>query len=260
MGKFLYIGLALALLGLTRLYAADWSGATIPLLSAAPGYAVPESVKAVGTPAAVVLPESDPATWFEEVEDSTADTERWVGIAMTLAEAGTPAGWAAICKAAGSVAGDDRGASPELGALACSSDATVTELQLFAVQLLAAQAETTLWLRGIAGHDDGAVAARMGEVRTACAAGLPSRLPGEGSAYAEACAGPLAAVATAPLAGEALFEALGEAYGLVADDLAERDPAIDPEPPASKVAEDAEAADVAEATDAGDPAASDAQQ
>jgi hypothetical protein len=173
--------------------------------------------------------------------DAGSEVDRWNAIAQAMAAGGTPAGWAELCKKAGSSAGPDRTAKPEPGALACSSDAAVTELQRFAVQLLAAQAEAKLWQRGATGHDDGSLAARLSEVRNSCVNGLPARQGGAESAYGKACALALDGLTT-PLDAADLFDSLGQAYSLVAADLAERDATIDAEPAGTKAASSTPAA------------------
>lgn len=231
MGKYLILGVAVAFMGVLRLATVDFANVSIPFLSqAAAAPRLGESAKAIGTPAAVALPESDPATWFEAAEGADPDDPKtWEAVAAFASAAGTPAGWAEACKKVGAVAGTERGTKPELGALSCSSDLTVTQLQRFVVQLLAARAEVTLWLRGVDGHDNGMVSARLAEVRHSCENGLPSRLAGEGSPYTQACAAALEA-AKLPLDGEALKTGLVEAYGLVAADLVARDASVDAEP------------------------------
>lgn len=240
MGKYLILGVAVAFMGVLRLATVDFSNVSIPFLSpvaAAPGLG--ESAKSIGTPAAVTLPESDPATWFEAAEGTDPDDPaKWAAIAAFASEAGTPGGWAEACKKVSAVAGSERATKPDLGALSCSSDLTVTQLQRFVVQLLAARAEVTLWLRGVDGHDNGMVSARLSEVRHSCENGLPARLAGESSPYSQACTAALSA-AELPLDGEALRAGLIEAYGLVAADLVTRDASIDAEPAA--VAESAAA-------------------
>ncbi len=232
MGKYLIFGVAMLFAGVLRLWSVDFTNATIPFLSpaaASPG--IPESAAAIGTPAAITLPESDLATWFTPADGVAPDDPKtWAAVVAFANVASTPAGWAEACKKATAVAGAERATSPELGALACSSDATVTALQKFALQLLAARAEVTLWLRGIEGHDNGMVAARLGEVRHSCENGLPSRLASAESPYLAACTGALATVSL-PADADALQAALVDAYLLVANDLAARDPSIDPEPP-----------------------------
>ena len=232
-GKFLILGVVLVFVGVLRLSTADFENVSIPFMSPAVA-ANPAliSAEALGTPAAVSLPESDPATWFSgsTAADGSADVP-WDDIQEFLAAASTPGGWAEACKSLATAAGTDRSANPPLGALACSDDPTVTELQRFAVELLAAQSEVALFLRGANGHDAGAVAGRLAEVRHSCANGLPSRQAGAESAYLVACEMSLEPL-NLPGDAEALQIALGEAYGLVALDLAVRDPEIDAEPPA----------------------------
>ncbi len=225
-GKFLILGVALLFMGVLRLSVADWENAEIPFLSPANAEnSALKSAQSLGTPAAVALPASDPATWFPPAGDAPVP---WADIQQFTAAASTPGGWAEACKAVSAVAGAERAATPALGALACSTDPTVTELQQFAIDVLATQAEVALWLQGIPGHDAGVVAARLAEVRHACENGLPARLAGAESPYPAACA---ASLTTAGLAASAeeLEVALGDAYALVAADLAVRDPEIDAE-------------------------------
>jgi hypothetical protein len=260
-GRILIFVVALLFMGVLRLSTANFDNVAIPFFGGGePANPALASAAAIGTPAAVALPESDPASWFGGAEETEAgETTPWADIHQFVAAAGTSGGWAEACKAVGTVAGTDRTANSLLGALACSDDPTVTELQQFAVQLLAAQAEVSLWLLGTDGHDAGAVAGRLAQVRHSCANGLPARQAGAESAYTSACEMSLA-VTTLPGDASTLATALGDAYALVAADLAERDPSIDPEPPAitapaTDATADAGADDAA--TDAGADAATD---
>lgn len=255
MGRILIFAVALLFAGVLRLSTADFDNVEIPFLgpgeAANPAFA---SAGAIGTPAAVALPGSDMSAWFVEAADGSETP--WADIQEFAAAAGTPGGWAEACKAAGAVAGSDRAANPLLGALSCSDDVTVMGLQRFAIEILAAQAEVSLWTLGTAGHDSGAIAARLAVIRHSCANGLAARQAGAESAYAAACAMSLAAT-TLPGDAHALATALGEAYALVAADLAERDPTVDAGPPAMSTPAADTAADTATAakdttTDAAD--------
>jgi hypothetical protein len=239
MGKFVVLGVAFALFGLLRLSTADLEHAQIPFLSAAQASSgLAASAQVMGTPAAVALPAADPASWFAaavaEASSDPTDPAKWAAVRQFAAAASTVGGWAEACKKAGASAGTDRKAKPELGALACSEDPTVTTLQRFALQLLAAEADVALWLHGVSGSDDGGVAGRLAEIRHSCENELPSRLAGPESPYTAACAAVLAKT-TLPGDANGLFTALGEGFALVAGDLAARDATIDPEP--AKVAD-----------------------
>ncbi|MEX0782162.1 MAG: hypothetical protein WD557_05890 [Dehalococcoidia bacterium] len=234
MGKLLIFVVALSLAGTTRCYSADPEAtlAGVPILGAMVATApqTPAYVETIGTPAASALPEADLATWFQPAEGADPyDVPTWQAIDAFAAHSSTPAGWTELCKAAGAAAGSDRAANPKLGALACSDDGSVTQLQRFAADLLSAQSRVALYLKGAPDTSVAAIQARQSEIRLACTYGAPSRQGGEGSVLAQACT---AAQDTAYLHGDAAatFAALGAAYELVANEIARLDPTVDPEP------------------------------
>ncbi|MBK9341488.1 MAG: hypothetical protein IPN07_00275 [Dehalococcoidia bacterium] len=151
--KGLWALVLVAFLGTARCYNADLAGAVggLPIVGAIvqPPQAPPEYVKAIGTPAPAVLPETDYATWFPaEAPTDPYSTTVWKAVLQFVSATGTRAGWAEACKAVSTAAGTDRAANPRLGAIACSGDATVTEMQQFALHLLGAQASVALWIKG----------------------------------------------------------------------------------------------------------------
>lgn len=223
-----------ALLATARCYNADLVGAMadLPVVGAivAPAPPAPKYVSAIGTPAPSKLPEIDFTTWFPT--DPAADAYNvatWTAIDEFVASSGTQAGWTEACKKAGAAAGNDRGAALLAGALGCSDDATVTQLQLFAVNVLGVRAAVALWVKGAPGGTTGAVEGRQGEVRLACAVEVVARQGGPDSVFGQACA---KALDSSYRSGDAAatFAALGEAYALIAAEIAKRDPTIDPEP------------------------------
>ncbi len=191
---------------------------------------VPAYVEDIGKAPGVNLPEADYKAWFApDVERDPLDVATWTEVASFAAEARSEAGWAEACAAAGRAVTLGRVDEPLLGALGCSEDPSVTRVQQFALQLLDTQAHIALWIRGAPGFAIANVQARQGEVRLQCAVEVVAREGGEASPYAAACA---LAMDIAYLSGDgmATFEALGEAFALVADEIARRSPEIDPEP------------------------------
>jgi hypothetical protein len=195
---------------------------------------VPAYVEDIGTAPGVNLPQADYKAWFApgdefDEERDPLDVATWQEVAAFAAEARSEAGWSAACAAAGGVVTLDRVDEPLLGALGCSDDPSVTRVQQFALQLLDTQAHLALWIRGAPGFAIANVQARQGEVRLQCAVEVVAREGGEASPYAAACA---LAMDIAYLSGDgkATFEALGEAYALVAAEIARRAPGIDPQP------------------------------
>ncbi|MCC7364526.1 MAG: hypothetical protein IT303_09140 [Dehalococcoidia bacterium] len=233
MGKYLVFGVALMLLLTGRCYTADFESAMagVPIVGAmvSPPAPVPAYVDTIGTPAATTLPEADLATWFADDAEDPYDVTTWRAIGAFVAVMGTADGFAQACKAAAEAAGGERSANPELAALACSDDGTVTQLQRFAAGVLALQSELVAWYRGAPGASLGAIEARQGEVRLMCGFDIVARQGGAESVYAEACS---KALDNAYREGDVLasFEAAAEAYALVAEDIATRDPSVDQEP------------------------------
>jgi hypothetical protein len=235
MGKLGIFGLALLMLLTARCYGADYEAALSglpvvgPMIS--PPAPVPTYVNAIGTPVAATLPESDMKSWFAPPADPQAlpDIDTWRAIGAAAGTSGTKDGWAAVCKKASETTGEDRAAEPLLGALACSGNGTVTALQRFAVGILAMQAETALYWRGVPGASVAAIQSRQGELRLACAVDVVARQGGAAGVFAAACASVLE---TAYLAGDApaTYAALTAAYGTVAAEIARLDPKTAAEP------------------------------
>jgi hypothetical protein len=220
-----------------RCYNADFATALggLPIVGpiVVPTQPVPEYVKAIGTPAPATLPESDYETWYATEEAAEGadpmSVEIWKQIQAFAPIASSKAGWAEACKAISGVAGTDRAANSRLGALACSDDATVTQMQQFALHLLGAQASVALWVKGEPNGSTGAIQARQAELRVLCATSVIARQGPEATTWTEACD---KAMDASYIAGDgpSTFAALGEAYQLVADELARLDPEIDQEP------------------------------
>ncbi len=233
MGKAGLLLVALSLFLSARCYNADMVGALggLPIVGpmVSPPPATPGYVRAMGTPAPATLPEADPAKWFT-ADASTApyDATRWSVIQSYLANASTQPGWAEVCKKISGSAGAGRSDNPQLGALACSADPSVTRLQALAIDILRAQAATALWISGAPGGSPGAIQGAQGEIRVFCATDVTSR-EGAESPLVHACA---KALDTAYVAGDAraTFTALGEAYTAVATEIATRDPKVAQEP------------------------------
>lgn len=233
MGKFAILGLACLMLWSARCYNADLEGALggLPIVGAmvSPPQTTPSYVQAIGTPAANTLPEADMKTWFAAEPTDPLAVETWRAIATFASIAGTKAGWAGACKKASESVGADRAADVSLGALACSSDGTVTAIQRFAVALLAMRAEVAFYLRGAPGSSLAAIGSRQGELRVLCSVDIVARQGGASSPLGGACAQALEA---SYLAGDApaTFAALGAAYSAVAAEIATRDSKTSSEP------------------------------
>lgn len=224
----------LALFGTTRCYNADLAASLggLPIVGPmiSPPATAPAYVDTIGKAAPDALPEADFTKWF--AADPAADPydpALWKVINAYMSAAGTQVGWAEVCKKIAGAAGADRAASPELGALACSDDGTVTEFQRFAVKVMDARASVALWLKGAPGGAIGAIQGRQGELRVLCTASVVARQGPASGPWAQACA---KALETAYLAndGAATFAALGEAYKIAATEIARLDPTIDQEP------------------------------
>ena len=233
MKKALFALILVAFLGTARCYNADLAAAVggLPVVGpiVQPPQPVPSYVKSIGTPAAATLPEADYSKWFpSEAPKDPYDATVWKQVSLFVPVASTTAGWTEACKAINAAAGADRAANPRLAALACSSDATVTQVQQFALQILGAQASVALWMKGELNGSTSAIAARQAELRVACATGVVAR-QGAGSPWPAICAGVQDA---SYLSGDgpATFAALGAAYLAAATEIARLDPEIDPEP------------------------------
>ncbi|MBA4180773.1 MAG: hypothetical protein C0506_09315 [Anaerolinea sp.] len=233
MGKIGLLFVILALLTTARCYDTDLAAslAGMPIVGpmVEPPTTPPAYVATIGTPAASALPEADFATWFPT--DPAADAYNpavWKAIQGYMAHAKTQSGWAEVCKKVGAAAGGDRSANSALGALACSSDGTVTEFQQFSAQVLATRAALALWVKGAPGGTIGAIQGRQGEIRVLCATSVLAR-QGPASAWPAACA---KALDVAYLSGDGAttFAALAEAYTIAAAEIAKLDPTVDPEP------------------------------
>lgn len=103
------------------------------------------------------------------------------------------------------------------------ADASVTALQPFATGILARRAEVALWIKGAPGSSLGAIQGRQGELRLLCSPETLGRLGGEAGPFGQACAKGLD-VSYLTGDGAATFAAMGDAYTLVAAELAKRDP------------------------------------
>ena len=231
--KGLWALVLLSMLGTARCYNADLASALggLPIVGpmVQPPEPVPAYVNAIGTPVAVELPAADYATWFpaEPAEDPYAVVV-WKQIDAFVPVAGTKSGWAPACKAVSEAAGGDRAANAKLGALACSNDPTVTEMQQFALHVLGAQASVALWIKGEWNGSTGAIQARQAELRVLCTTSVIAR-QGPGSPWPSACEKALDAGYMAGN-GPATFAALGEAYAAAAAEIARLDPETDAEP------------------------------
>lgn len=232
--KALFALILLAFLGTARCYNADLASAfgSVPIVGAMvqPPDAAPAYLKAVGTPAPSALPESDPATWFPaEAPADPYNASLWRDIKLFATISQTQLGWTEACKKVSGAAGEDRAANPKLGALACSSDPTVTQFQQFAVHLLAAQASLALWIKGESDGSLAAIQARQAELRVFCTTSVVARQGPAETPWSQACA---RAFDASYLSGDgpATFTALGDAYVLVADEIAKLDPKVAQEP------------------------------
>jgi hypothetical protein len=213
-----------------RCYNADVEAAVggVPVVGGIlfPARPVPAYIQAIGTPAAANLGEADMAAWFDPAAEDPYDVARWREVKGFAAHMGTPGGLAEACKRASAAAGADRGTNPELGALACSDNGTVTQLQRFAAQLLAMRAEVALWYRGAPGASIGAVEGLQAQIRLACGYDMVAR-QGTDSVFGGACA---TVLGLGEIDGQQAFTALGEAYRSVAAELARLDPTVEQEP------------------------------
>lgn len=224
----LFAVVVLALFATFRCYNADLvtSLSGVPVVGAmiSPPPVTPKYVSAMGTPAATKLPDTDLKKWFPtDATTDPLDPAMWSTIRDFLSNTGTQAGWIEACKVASTAAGADRTTTPSIGALACSADASVTALQPFATAILAERAEVALWIKGAPSGSLGAIQGRQGELRLLCSPETLGRLGGDSSPFGQACAKGLD-VAYLRGDGAATFAAMGDAYTLVAVELAKRDP------------------------------------
>ncbi|MDZ7727492.1 MAG: hypothetical protein U5Q44_04455 [Dehalococcoidia bacterium] len=234
MTKVLIGVVALLLLATASCYQLDVEDSPVAaLLFPAPEAPEPEYADDIGTPADVELPQDiDFEGWFLPEDERGPDVDehaRLTAMAAFHAEGQTTTGWAEVCPLASQATGDDRIANPEIGALACSDDPYVTLLQRFAVHLLGTQAHTALWMRGAPGYSVASIESRQAEMRLMCTVEVIARRGGEDSPYARACT---LALDEAYQEGdaEATLEALDEAYGLLAEEIAAIDPTVAAEP------------------------------
>lgn len=232
MKKALFGLLLLSLLSTARCYNADLAGALggLPIVGpmVVPQPGTPAYIEAIGTPAAAALPEVDFAVWFaEDPPANRAASATWQEMDLVAQAGATRAGWTELCKKAASAAGADRAASPLPGALACSADATVTQMQQFALELLGARASVGLWMRGDRGI--AAIQGRQGQLRITCSTLVIARQGPAENPWTQACA---LALDLSYLEGDgpATLDALIAAYALVAAEIARLDPEIDQEP------------------------------
>lgn len=232
MGKVVIGAVAVLLFGTASCYQLDVEDSPVAaLVFPSPVTPTPAYVEAIGTPAAVSIPEADYADWFPgaaEPETSPPGLAAWQEMAAFQAAASTAEAWAEACAEVSPVAGSDRAAEPLLGALACSDDPSVTAIQRFNLLILGARAHTELWMRGVPGFNTAGIEARLGQVRNACNGDVAGRDAADGSPFQQACA--LAGDSSYREGdGAATFEALGEAYAVMAAEIARRDPTVDPE-------------------------------
>lgn len=216
----------LALITATRCYSANWDDAVAALPFPQVAASAPASLASIGKSATPSLPDTDFTKWFNS--DPAADPHDpviWTAIAAVTATAGNQAGWTAVCAKIGAAAGSDRTVNPRLGALGCSDAPAVTALQQFAVDLLAAQASVALWIDHAPDASVPAITSRQAQVRLDC----DTLVAGLGAAavppFSTACTG---ALNPAYLSGDGdtTFTALGDAYALVAGEIARRSPKV----------------------------------
>lgn len=232
MKKALWGLLLLSLLGTARCANADFAAALggLPIVGpmVVPRPTTPAYIEAIGTSAPAALPDVEFAAWFaEDPAPNAAASETWQQMDLLAVAGATASGWVGVCKKAGTAAGADRSAAPLPGALACSSDATVTQMQRFALELLGLRAAVGLWMRG--DRPIAAIQARQGQVRITCSTQVIARQgPGE-NPWTKACE---LALDASYLSGDgpATLDAVIAAYAGVAGEIARLDPEVDAEP------------------------------
>jgi hypothetical protein len=230
-GRLGILSVVFALLLVARCADADVSQslAALPVVGpiVSPSATVASPVKS--TPAPAAAPAADVKAWFAADIKDPYNATLWKSVDDTLAGAGSRDGWTAFCRLVSTAAGQDRAAAPDLGALACSKDGTVTALQRFAVHVLQLRAAVALYVKGAPGASSFGIQARQGIVRLDCAVDVVARQGGPDSPFGSACA---KALDVAYLSGDvsATFTALGEAYHASAAEIARLAPAIDTEP------------------------------
>ena len=233
MGKAVFALILVMFLGTARCYNADFAGtaAGLPIVGAMvqPQATTPAYVKAIGTAAPARLPAADLSKWFPANATDPYDPVMWQSVRDVLAFTGTQDGFTQVCKLATTAAGANRTAHPGVGALACSADPSVTGEQPFAVKLLQARAELALWVKGAPGSSVHAIGGVQGEIAVLCGGDAIARNGGATSPFGQACA---KAADTAYLNGDAktTFTALGDAFTLIAGDIAAKDPKVAAQP------------------------------
>lgn len=232
MKKALWGLLLLSLFGTARCANADFATALggVPFVGpmVVPQPTTPAYLEAIGTPAPATLPDLDFAVWFAaDPAPNAAASETWQQMDLVAVAGTTTGSWAEICKKAGTASGADRAAAPLPGALACSTDATVTQMQRFALELLGLRAAVGLWMRG--DRPIAAIQARQGQVRLTCSTHVIARQGPGVNPWTQACA---LALDAAYLAGNgpATLDAVIAAYVAVAGEIARLDPEVDAEP------------------------------
>ena len=228
MSKIPLVALGLLLLGVLRLQSAGFGWAEGLLAESTAVAPAPAYADSIGTPAPVALSEAIDFTGWFPAEAAPRESAVWRAIDAAAVEAGTPAGWAALCKQASAAVGGDRTADLQLGALACSADVAVTGLQGLALQVLATQAAVALWMTGepgfVASPSTDARASSASPARLACSLRTTSIRPSARPALQPSISLGRAVVATQP------WPHLGRAYGAIASEIALRDPETDLEP------------------------------
>ncbi len=230
MGRIGILTTLLALIAAARCYSANWDDAFAALPFAQTAASAPASLASIGKPAAPSVPDTDFKKWFStDPAADPYDPAVWSAIASITATAGNQAGWTEVCKKVGTAVGADRTASSALGALACSDAPAVTAIQGFAVDVLAAQAAVALWIDHAPDASTAAIASRQAQVRLDCGTLVLASQAGTGAPFSDACK---KAADTAYLAGDVktTFTVLGDAYALVAGEIARQSPKVAQDP------------------------------
>lgn len=231
--------LLLSFIGTARCYHTDFAAAVggVPFVGpiVVPPDPTPAYVAAIGTPAPLEpLAEPGVETWWPEDAAETPSTLRDARAWLVAGQ--NAAGWAELCAAAGDAAGTERDpASPNLSALGCSDDPSVTRMQQFAILVLRLDPELQRYLGGVPGSSQAEFEATLAQVRVECAAGYASRVVGT-EAVAAACALPDAWAVEGIAA--LLLDAVRTAYAGLATEIATLDPTVDDAPSFFEQAED----------------------
>lgn len=216
----------LALITAARCYSANWDSAVAALTFTQVAASAPASLDSIGKSAAPSMPDADFTKWFStDPAADPYDPRVWADIASVTATARNEAGWTAVCAKVGAAAGADRTLKPALGALGCSEAPAVTSLQQFAVDLLEVQAAVALWIDQAPDASVPGIASRQAKVRLDCTTLVQPLAASAGSPFTVACA---RAGDGAYLTGDAktTFTALGDAYALVAAEIARQSPKV----------------------------------